>query len=318
MPGHRKVRRHTMTRAAALDIGSTSLTLLIADVSAKGEIRRVARHKAMLRLGALLPGGGPIPPAICEQVLHAARVLRVAAERKGAEVLLPVATEAIRRARNGKRLAEAIGEAIEEPVRILTGKEEARLIFRAIQRRLVLDDEVVLGLDLGGGSLELAVGCARTIRTEFTLPLGSVRLQHELVHTDPMRRREVKALRGRVRAELAPHREELLRHAPTRAVATGGTARALARLARGQLEQRKRSRRLGARISRPALDELTALLIDSSHRERLAMRGMTRHRADLLPTGAVVLSALARDLDLRSYTVCDWGLREGVLLEALT
>ena len=306
-----------MTRAAALDIGSTSLTLLIADVDAGG-IQRVARHKAMLRLGALLPAGGPIPDATCVQVVGAARELALRAARRHSELLVPVATEAIRRASNGRRLAAAIGEAIGEPVRILSGKEEARLMFRAIQRRLALEDELVLGLDLGGGSLELAVGRGEMIQAECTLGLGSVRLQRELVSRDPMRRRDVKALRARVRAELAPHREKLLRHGPPRAVATGGTARALGRLARAQLERRKRkTRRESGRISRPALDELAAMLIESRLRERLDWRGMTAHRADLLPTGAVVLSAVARELDLRSYTVCDWGLREGVLLEAL-
>jgi exopolyphosphatase/guanosine-5'-triphosphate,3'-diphosphate pyrophosphatase len=306
-----------MTRAATLDIGSTSLTLLIADVEA-GRIRRVARHKAMMRLGALLPVGGAIPDATCAQVVRAARELTRRAESRRSQRLFPVATEAIRRASNGRRLAAAIGDAIGEPVRILSGQEEARLMFRAIQSRLDLHDEHFLGLDLGGGSLELAVGKGRVISGECTLGLGSVRLQRQLVSRDPMRRRDVKALRARVKAELAPHREMLLRHGPTRAVATGGTARALGRLARAQLGLRKKQTQGSpVRIPRPALDELTAMLIESSRRERLDWRGMTPHRADLLPTGAVVLSAVARELELRSYSVCDWGLREGVLLEAL-
>jgi exopolyphosphatase/guanosine-5'-triphosphate,3'-diphosphate pyrophosphatase len=99
------------------------------------------------------------------------------------------------------------------------------------------------------------------------------------------------------------------------ALASGGTARALARL----LAESERSSRTSGPLSLPAdeLAELRDRLAPSSHRERLRMRGVRRGRADLLPTGSVILATLADSLGLRGFTVSDWGLREGVMLAAL-
>lgn len=312
----RRVPEQPGVRAGVLDMGSTSFTLLIADARADGEIRPVVRERVMLRLGEVIASGGHIPEEIFGRVVRVARELRAVAEQEKTELFLPVATAAVREADNGRELAGAISEALGRPIRILSGEEEARVIFRAFQRRLALGSEPVLGLDLGGGSLELAVGSARDIVAEATLRLGAVRLRGELVHNDPMTPAEARAVRARVRAELAPHRERLRALAPTRAIATGGTVRALARLL---VEKRRRKARAeeSVPVSRDALCELAETLERSSHEERLVMRGVRRRRADLLPTGALVLVTVAEELGLDGYTICDWGLREGILLDTL-
>jgi exopolyphosphatase/guanosine-5'-triphosphate,3'-diphosphate pyrophosphatase len=99
-------------------------------------------------------------------------------------------------------------------------------------------------------------------------------------------------------------------------VATGGTLRALARLVLAQRGRPESGEIRGLRIPREELDGLTTDLASSSHAQRLRMPGMKRRRADLLPTGALVLSALAGALGLEEYVISDWGLREGVILEA--
>ena len=126
--------------------------------------------------------------------------------------------------------------------------------------------------------------------------------------------RETLAVDDLVRAQLAPHLETLARLRPARALAAGGTARALARL----LAERNRERTNGP-LPLP-IDALAALrdkLVASTHRERLRMRGVRRGRADLLPVGSIVLATVADALGLEGFTVSDWGLREGILLAAL-
>jgi exopolyphosphatase/guanosine-5'-triphosphate,3'-diphosphate pyrophosphatase len=135
------------------------------------------------------------------------------------------------------------------------------------------------------------------------------------VKSDPLAAREARLLDESVRSQMAPHLEEIARLRPALALAAGGTARALARL----LAEREGRARLSGALPLPAdaLAELRERLVGSSHRERIRMRGVRRGRADLLPTGAVVLSAVADVLGLEGFTVSDWGLREGVILEAL-
>ncbi len=311
-PGQQLERPLSM-RVAVLDMGSTSFTLLIADVTWQGEILPVLGEKVMLRLGAVIASRSKIPKEVRRRAVSVAKQLHALAVQEKAQLFLPVATAAVREADNGASVASEIGEAVGEPVRVLSGEEEARMLFRALRRRLDLGDSPVLGMDLGGGSLELALGCSRELAHETTLSLGAVRLHGEIVAHDPMKQYEVEAIRSRVLEQLVPHRAGL---ANDRAIATGGTVRALGRLiteARGDAVANGKA----PVLSRDELHELTQRLVASSHDERLRMRGVRRRRADLLPTGAVVLSTVCDALGVEELTICDWGLRQGVLLEAL-
>lgn len=303
-------------RVAALDLGSTSFNLLIADATPEGELRPVVQEKVMLRLGAVIANRPSIPDEVAERAIAVGRALCEVARREKVERLLPVATAALREARNGAEVARRIGSAIGTPVRILSGEEESRAIFRALQARVGLGAGRALGLDLGGGSLELAIGSAAgRVEWETSLPLGVVRLKQLHVKGDPPAAREIRAVDEAVRAAISPHLEAVVQRRPAVALASGGTSRALARL----LAERERRSRLGGPLPLPAaaLCELRDRLVASTHRERLRMRGIRRGRADLLPTGAVVLATVADALGLEGFTVSDWGLREGVILESL-
>ena len=304
-------------RAAALDLGSTSFHLLIADVHQGGAIHPVVREKFMLRLGAVIAEHEEVPEEVCERAVAVARDLRHVAEQEKAQLLLPVATAALREARNGAELGERIGRALGTPVRILSGQEEARLIFRALRDRIPLGRGRCLALDLGGGSLELAAGRRDAVDYEATLKLGVTRIHREIVRRDPLRPGEIREIRERVRTLLGPHIGALTRPAPDQIVAAGGTARALSRLIEEERAARGPRPRLPGKLGRKRLRRLTKTLVGSSHEERLLMRGMARQRADLLPTGALIFSEIFDALEIDSLTVSDWGLREGVLLDGL-
>lgn len=304
----------TKARLAVLDLGSTSFHLLVADATSAGEVLRVARKRERLRLGAVIAERGHIPGAVRRRAVATARELRETALRLGAERVIPVATAAVRDAENGDDLAARIGEALGTPVRTLSGEEEARLIFGAFRHRVAFGNAEALGIDLGGGSLELATGDAFDVRWETTLPLGVARLDRELVRSDPMRRRERKAIRRRVAEALEPCLDVLRESRTSLHIASGGTVRALARLAAdGGSDPRDGC----VRVARRTLRRLAERLVASTHDERQRLPGVKRSRADLLPAGAVVLDALVDALEIPELVVCDWGLREGVVLEAL-
>jgi exopolyphosphatase/guanosine-5'-triphosphate,3'-diphosphate pyrophosphatase len=270
----------------------------------------------MLRLGATVADGGRVPDDVCDRAVETARVLGQSARNAHVDLLIPVATAALRGASNGAEVARRIGEAVGVPTRILSGAEEARLTFAAFRRKLKIGSRLALGLDLGGGSLELITGDESEVRFETTLPLGAARLHAELVRSDPMTRDEKRAVRARVRERLDEFREALVRWAPRPAIATGGTMRALARLLAAEAG-RDLTAIHGTVIAAEDFRELARKLVRSTQAERLAMPGMRRQRADLVPTGALVLRTVLEDLELPSLTVSDWGLREGVILEAL-
>ncbi|MFI5321579.1 MAG: histidine phosphatase family protein [Myxococcota bacterium] len=303
-------------RLAVLDLGSSSFHLLVADAEPGGTIHRVGQERVMLRLGALISDGGKIPRAAADTAVETVEQMRDDARDAGAERVIAVATAALREASNGREVVQRLSDALGERVRVLSGEEEARLIFRAIDQRMRLGDAQTLGIDLGGGSLEIAAGSRGEVRWEKSLPIGSVRLHQELGQDDPLTAEQQEAISERVSASLAPLRERTLRFAAERAVAIGGTVRALYRLANGLDEDTHRIP-LDARLRRSELDAMVERLAGSSHAGRLRMRGMSARRADLLPTGALIVREIFRSLALREVAVCDWGLREGALLDAI-
>jgi len=303
-------------RFGVLDLGSTSFHLLVADATADGDVRRVLRERVMLRLGATVADGGRVPDDVCERAVETARLLGESARNAHTDLLIPVATAALRDASNGPDVARRIGEAIGVPTRILSGVEEARLTFAAFRRKLKIGSRLALGLDLGGGSLELITGDQSEVRFETTLPLGAARVHAELVRSDPMSRDEKRAVRARVRERLDEYRAALVRWAPRPSIATGGTMRALARLIAAAAGH-DLTEIHGTVIGAEEMRELSRRLTRSTQAERLALPGMRRQRADLVPTGALVLRTVLEELELPGLTVSDVGLREGVILQAL-
>ena len=313
----REARRNSdaKLRVAVLDLGSTSFHLLVADASPTGRIERVVRQRVMLRLGATIAAEGEIPKAIAARAVESARELQNLAAAHGAERLIPVATAALRDARNGAALASSIARVLGTKVRVLSGLEEARLIFGAFRRRVPLGDASALGMDLGGGSLELAIGDDAEVQWETTLPLGVARLHGELVANDPMKRRERKEIEERVATLLEPHRKPIRTRGTKQQIMSGGTARALARIV--EENGGGRTAKGGLRVTVDEISRLADRLAEVDHAELLRVPGMKRSRADLLPTGAVVVDAVMKSLALPDLLICDWGLREGVILEAL-
>lgn len=302
-------------RLSVLDLGSTSFHLLVADLTPAGDLRPIDREREQLRLGALIATGDRIPDDVFERAVATARSLRETAERLGAEELLPVGTSALREATNGQALQVALSDAIGRPVRMLSGVEEARLVYGAARLRVMLPPGPVLAADLGGGSLELVVAERERIHVAHTLRLGAARLHGELVACDPMRRREMRAITERAAESLRGVGDAVAAHPPVAGLATGGSARALGHLAIGMRGLGATSGVNGVELRLDELRQLSEVLVHASHDERLALPGIRRSRADLLPTAALILLTLAEVTGLAAYTLCDWGLREGVLLE---
>jgi exopolyphosphatase/guanosine-5'-triphosphate,3'-diphosphate pyrophosphatase len=295
------------------------LHLLVSDASTTRGLERIFRQASRLRLGACITASGHIPDDVCARAVESARILKEMSDAHRPDRMFAVATAAIRDADNGVTLAGQIGEAIGIPVRVLRGEEEARLIFAAFRHRLMLGSGLTLGADLGGGSLELALGDDAEVHWETTLRVGVASLHGEIVRHDPMTHKEREEILRHVRSSLVPHRKRIATSESRRCIVSGGTIRALARLLTESSDAKERWRSEGSaiRIKRRQLERLTQTLVASKHDERLAMPGIKKSRADLLPTGAVILFALLEACGMKELVACDWGLREGVVLEAM-
>src|SRR5262249_6777358 len=163
-------------------------------------------------------------------------------------------------------------------VRFLSGEEEAALMFAALHAGLGLEGETILGLDLGGGSLELAVGDDVSLEWAASLELGSSRLTGMFVRHDPLKLSERAALRAAAVKTLPPVVAELARWDPIRCVAAGGTVKALARLVSAAEIQGEWDSVHGFVMREPALAAMRERLLESPRDSRLRMPGMNERR----------------------------------------
>ena len=301
-------------RVAVLDMGSTSFHLLVAEWTPKGEIRRVARERVMLRMGSELARASTISPGLLDRSIEAVGDLCEFARKNKADELIAVATAALRQADNGPRVLRALEAALGGPIRLLSGAEEARVVYRAIRSRIDLGKQTHLGIDLGGGSLEIIVGRGKEILFETTLPIGVARMHGGIAPEDPHSKSDLRKLRKLVREQIEPHVESISELAPESCVVVGGTARSLGRLILRERGAGSDDLR-GLRIDRQDLARVGAEMARETLEERLERPGVGSRRADLLPFGAEILTTLLSLLGFPSLTVCDWGLREGVLLD---
>lgn len=304
------------TRQGVLDLGSNSFHVLVADVTEAGEIVPVLREREMLHLGAAVAQHGHIPAEAGRKAVAVAAHLTELARRCGVDTPLAVATSALRDASNGAQVVAAIEQATGVTIDVIDGAEEAARAWIGVHNSVGMEMGHVLVLDLGGGSLEFAVGSGHAPEQLTSVDLGVSRLS-TLAPADPPDALEIGRLTAHVEQALDPIVDGLAPDGLDTVVSVGGTVRALARLIAAQDQVWLPATVNQLTIPVPRLEQTRDSLLGMTAIERAALPGMKARRADRIHIAAVVLSATLRRLGATAFLVSDWGLREGSLLRSL-
>ena len=304
-------------RIAALDLGSNSFHLLVADVHPDGSFETITREKEMLRLGDDVARDGRIAAPSADRAVACVDRLRRLAEALGAREVIAKATSAIRTASNGSDLVDRIEAETGVEVEVISGLEEARLIFAAVRASLVLEPAPALCVDIGGGSVEVSVGDSAGLRWGSSVPLGVGRLTAELVTADPPSRADRNALDARIRDELAPLVDDVRRRAPRMTVGTSGTINDLARLVAAGDDGDVPVSANGLRIPAEQLRAWQRRIVKMPSDDRRRLPGVEEKRADLLPAGVTLLMTIFDVFEIDEMVTSDWSLREGIVLDAV-
>jgi exopolyphosphatase / guanosine-5'-triphosphate,3'-diphosphate pyrophosphatase len=279
-------------RYACVDIGSNTTRLLVAE-PLRGGLREIAARRDFT---AIAPG--PIPPDRIAAVAAQVAEQVAAAQLAGAQRLRVVATAVVREAPNGPDLVAAVSAASRTQVDVLSAQDEARLAFAGAAQAAGGDPGAPLAVvDVGGGSCEVAVGTAAAgAQWCASVPAGSAALAARYFASDPCTPAELAAARAAARAAFAGLDVPEVR----RAVAVGGSATSLRRLA-------------GGRLDPPALEAAVAALAAAPQAEVARRYELAPERVRLLPAGILLLDAAAERIG-RPLEIAEGGLREGVVL----
>ncbi|MDO5739216.1 MAG: Ppx/GppA phosphatase family protein [Ornithinimicrobium sp.] len=303
-------------RLGVIDVGSNSVHLLVVDAYHAGAHPTPDySHSMVLRLSEHLTPDGEISEDGAHALAGFVTDCVEVAEERGVGALMGFATSAIRDASNTEDVLRRVRGASGVSLEVLSGEDEARATFLAVRRWFGWSAGRILLFDIGGGSLELAAGVDEQPDVAFSLPLGAGRLTREL-DGDPPSRAQLKAVRKRVRSEIAAVKPALSRvGVPQLAVGTSKTIRSLARAMgaapRGEGPYVARS------LTLEDVSDLVSRLAIMPAAARASLPGVSVARAPQLLAGAVVAEAAMELLGVDALSVCPWALREGLILRYL-
>jgi exopolyphosphatase / guanosine-5'-triphosphate,3'-diphosphate pyrophosphatase len=303
-------------RIAAIDMGSNSFHMVIVETRTGG-FHLIEREKEMVRLGERTLSRGRLSAEAMRRGLDTLREYKRLADAQRVDKLLAAATSAVREAQNGESFLDRVGREIGFWPNVLSGEEEARLIYLAALHSIHLEGRRALVVDIGGGSVELALGRGQRTTWAASEKLGVLRMTERFVTSDPLTSRDERRLATHVRDRVAPHAERARSAGFDIVVGTSGTILALGGLAHAAATGIPPESLHHLTVSAAALRDLRKRLVASGLKDRRRLPGMDERRADIIVAGAVILDTILESVQAKEIVLCEWALREGLLLDYL-
>ncbi|MFW5741202.1 MAG: Ppx/GppA phosphatase family protein [Myxococcota bacterium] len=316
-PASPKLLQVGAVRLAAIDIGTNSIHMVVVENLGDTGFEVVDRAKNMVKLGAGLFRARHMTDRAFDAGLDTIRRYCKLAQSLGAEEILAVATSATREADNGGAFLKAVFRDTGLSPKVISGQEEARLIFRAVRHALHVGDDRVMVLDIGGGSVEAVVGERDRVMLSESMRLGVQRLLDGREKPDPLPSKRIHQLRGYIEGAA----QDVITRAKDagfqQVIGTSGTIRTLGEavlMASGGPPHRTVNAQV---VKRKALKDLAKRLISMDREHRARVDGIPEERADAIHLGAEVLAQLLEMAGAETITLCDASLREGIVLDYL-
>ena len=296
---------------AAIDIGSNSIKLVVVQAETSDSFTVLAQEREVVRLGQETLVNGHINNAATLRATTCLKRFRSIAEMHGAEKIVAIATASVREANNSGEFISAVEKETGLRVEVLSGLEEARLIGLAASQGCTEKGVTSLNIDIGGGSTEISIFRDGEPLKLISMKLGAVGLTDRFIRSDPPALNELDALRSEIQSSLVRSASELRAHSWNYTTATSGTALAIgAALNHTALG-------VASTVTLGDLKILNARIAALSLAERRKVAGLTPQRADIIVAGGLILEGVMSALGIESLRICDWSLREGVIIDRL-
>jgi exopolyphosphatase/guanosine-5'-triphosphate,3'-diphosphate pyrophosphatase len=301
-------------RIAAIDCGTNSIHMIVVRIRPDLSFEVIDREKEMVRLGSGGLDGRALTNEGTTAALQAFSRFRRLAESHQVEEILAAATSAVREAENGGEFLAAVARETGIKPQVISGTEEARLIHLAAVYGVDVAGASAVVVDIGGGSVEITHGAGTSLRVAKSFKLGVIRLTERFVHSDPLSGRDERKLVRHIDEDLAKYLRDIRSSGFDRVIGTSGTILSLGTVA--VAERRRATDEIrNLRVPTKQIRRLRKEVTDQSISERMKLPGLDPRRADLIVAGAVLLDTVLRHLQATEITLCDFALREGLVLD---
>ncbi len=300
-------------RIAAIDVGSNSVRLVVAEVLPSGGYRVLDEERENTRLAASMVTTGELSAAAIEATITALRRFQSIATGYGVGRISAIATSAVRDAENGPEFCQRVRSELDLDVEVISSNEEARLAFLSVQRAFDVSGREVAVADIGGGSTEIILASSGLVDQIYTTRLGAVRVAEKCDATGVSDAKQLERLRNFVDRVL---KREVGKppFVPSMFYGTGGTFTALASMImarEGQAGQPMWGFRVTGAQIRHLLTDLAQLTLE----KRKKVAGLNPARADIIVSGLVIIERIMSHLHVNVVQVHTRGVRDGLLLE---
>ena len=272
-------------------------------------------QKYELRLAEQLKNDGDLKKSSVKSLIEVLHECNKFIEEHDCDELLAFATSAIRESKNSDAILEKIKTETGIDLQVLDGEHEAILTFLAVRRWFGWSSGRLLVADIGGGSLEVAIGADEHPELAMSTPLGAGRLTRDFFTSETPSNDEIKSLRKHVKNTLETEFSHLLKIEFDHAVATSKTFRQLARL--DGAAPSSEGQRVERELTLEGLNKWVPKIAEMNYSQRAQLPGISVGRADQLLAGAIVAQETMEFLKLNTLEICPWALREGIILRRL-
>lgn len=296
-------------RVAAIDCGTNSIRLLIADIDG-GNFREVVRDMEIVRLGQGVDQTGQFHPDAIARTLAAVDKFAAEIAKRGVEKIRFCATSATRDATNRHLFVDGVRERLGIEPEVISGDEEAALSFAGAIKDLNPNDGPFLVVDIGGGSTEFVFGTS-TVEAARSVNIGCVRMTERHFASDPVSNQQIEAARTDIQAAIAQAAEVVPITKATTLVAVAGTATTVAAAALDLPEYDRYAIHL-ARVSAQQTHDAATMFATKNREQRLALGYMHPGRVDVIAAGSLVLSEIMKATGATEFVASESDILDGM------
>lgn len=302
---------------AAIDLGTNSFHIIVVRVKSDGTFESLTKEKESVRLGSGSGGDDFITPEAMDRGIKCLKRFKGLADMHNAQIRA-IATSALREAKNRQLFLERAEKEVGLHIEVISGFEEARLIYFGVLQGLPVFDKKIFLIDIGGGSTELLVGYKGQVDYAQSFKIGAIRLTDKFFFGDPDRDSEKKQCKLYVEGMIAPIRREIEKHSPEIVIGSSGTIQTIASMViadRGEEPQRTLN---NFSFTADEFGRVSKILDDADTlKKRTKLPGLDAKRADIIVAGSIILEEIFKNFSLKQLTVSDYALREGIIYDSI-
>lgn len=300
---------------AAIDIGTNSIHMIIVKVTSKQTFEVLVQEKEMVKLGVGVFANKMLSQRAFDAGIETISRYVQLADEYGVEHIITAATSATREAKNGREFLDRLIQDVGLNPQMISGKEEARLIFLAVRKAIDLKKQNAMVIDIGGGSTEVVIGNKEEVFFKNSLKLGVLRLLDWVGDQGPLSKSKQEALRTHVKEVAGKTMKEASMAGFSKIIGTSGTIRTLGEAA---LEMREVNiiNSVNAEVVKVKdLEKIVERLLELPADKRSDIKGISENRVDAIHLGGLLIVELLKMAEAKEITLSDASLREGLIID---